>query len=469
MSSKARAWAALVSVALSGCIRVDLPPPDATDDSGIGADGGGDARDGAGLELGADDGGDDGGADGGADARDGSQDGGDPSADAGPTGCPGREIVLTSTRAHYGQPSGSRVVDLDCDGVDELAFVRQSSPAGPRGVVIFSAAHPERSSFFPTAVEPAAVSFAQVTGDARLDLIVLGQNLPANTDGSIEVYEGEATGFSSTPKVIPLGYEPNLLAPCHLLTVDVDGQGAVDLIAGDHQHLELWRVSAADWFPSIRSVTTTVLYAPGPSTNLQSIFAAGSTIAGQRDLIVVSSGFVAWHAGVLGAPVSAPWGEVIWGSTLADLDGDGRLDVVANGTGQGGSLIAAGRTAAGALTIYPYHPASPLAPDDKVDGVAAAALTQAANRLEVLALNVQINFQSMAVEGATLYALLDAELSTTTPALDTSFALPQIAVSRGATRVVVLNTDAGPRIYTVNSTHAPSCYALSGSAFQRCP
>lgn len=40
------------------------------------------------------------------------------------------------------------------------------------------------------------MTFAQVTGDARQDLIVLGQNVPANTDGSIEVYEGQATGFS---------------------------------------------------------------------------------------------------------------------------------------------------------------------------------------------------------------------------------------------------------------------------------
>ena len=460
----------LLALGLSACIRVDLPPPDATDDPGADIDGGADVdpRDSGPPEGGgADVDPRDSGPPEGGDAEGLDQDGGVDAGDAGPSGCPERAIVLTATGAYYGQPSGASVIDLDCDGDDELIFARQSSAAGRRGVVIFSAAHPERSSFFPTSVEPGAVALAQVTGDARFDLIVLGQNLPANTDGSIEVYEGQAGGFSAIAKIIPLSYEPNLLAPSHLLVVDVDGRGAPDLIAGDHAHLELWTVSSADWFPSIRTVTTRVLYAPG-STNIQNIYAASSTIAGARDLIVVSSGFVAWHAGVLGAPVSAPWGEVMWGSTAVDLDRDGRVEVIANGTGQGGSLIAAGRSADGVLTIYPYRGAGPLALDDKVDGVAAGALTQATDRPEVLALNVQINFQSMAVEGATLYALLDAELSTTTAALDTSFTVPQIGLSLGTKAVAVLNTSAGPRIFTVNSTHAASCYRLSGAALARC-
>lgn len=460
---RSAALLSLLAIGLGACIRVDLPPPDATEDAEGDVDGGrdaaGDPRDAELIE-----GGDAEGLD-----REGAVvDGGSDAGDVGPSGCPGREIVLTATGAYYGQPYGSAVVDLDCDGVDELAFVRQSSPAGRRGVVIFSAAHPERSSFFPTGVEPAAVTFAQVTGDARADLIVLGLNLPANTDGSIEVYEGQAGGFSSTAKIIPLAYEPNLNAPSHLLVIDVDGRGALDLIAGDHAHLELWKVSTSDWFPSIRSLTTRRLYEPG-TVNIQNVYAASSTIAGARDLIVVSSTFVAWHAGVEGAPVSAPWGEVMWGSTAADLDRDGRLEVIANGNGQGGSLIAAGRRADGVLTVYPYRGPGPLAPDDKVDGVAAAALGQGPDRLEVIALNVQIDFQSMAVEGATLYALLDAELSTTTAALDTSFTVPQIGLSLGTRGVWVLNTSAGPRIFTVNSTHAASCYLLSAGALARCP
>lgn len=141
----------------------------------------------------------------------------------------------------------------------------------------------------PAGTGPVRVGAADVDGDRKLDLIVVG-----GKSGKVLIYRGDgAGGFSSEPRVFDAGPTPGGLA-----IGDVNGDGKPDVVLTNHEH------------PRAQ-----VLLADG----------RGGLVAAP------------------GSPLELDLRPHAHSVAMADLDGDGKPDLAFNDMARGGVLLALGR------------------------------------------------------------------------------------------------------------------------------
>jgi hypothetical protein len=173
------------------------------------------------------------------------------------------------------------------------------------------------------------VEVADVNGDGKPDLVTANFRYP-NT-GSLSVLLGNGNGTFQAPQNIPLSANPTFLS-----VLDVNGDGKPDLVAGTY----------SGTYPNFVGQVIVLLgngngtFAAGPSftlgTNhfLESM--ADMNGDGKPDLVVetyLSAGsnvnvLLGNGDGTFAAPLNTPVGQAFYFLDVADLNGDGRPDVI---------------------------------------------------------------------------------------------------------------------------------------------
>lgn len=221
--------------------------------------------------------------------------------------------------------------DLNGDALPDLAVV---DPAGIVQVHLAAPAGLMPGPVFPTGAPIAAVALEDWDGDGLLDLI----HTAAAPGGEVLIRAGDGAGtFPAPPLAIGFG-----VRPAHLLALDLEGDGFLDLVVGDDLGPELVVLRGAGG-GALGPILPIPL--PGPCRGLAAGDLDGS---GVIDLIVLAESpttfcgsaaipHLAVGAGYLPQPpitgVCGPHDAL-----LADLDLDGNLDLV---TTDGGDLIPA--------------------------------------------------------------------------------------------------------------------------------
>jgi VCBS repeat protein/dockerin type I repeat protein len=185
-----------------------------------------------------------------------------------------------------------------------------------------------------------AISSGEVDGDGRADLLVMHQELT----GTILRQEADRTFRLE----LLSGVEGNMG-----LLVDLDGDGRSDLVASHNQLSVFLNDGRGSFAPAgVQAVQRDPL----------SLTSGDLDGDGRQDILFASwqaeaiSVFRNADAGRLDAERLVPAGEIVYGLDLADLDGDGDLDVAAaTTTPSGGSLAILLNDGAGGLALS--HPA----------------------------------------------------------------------------------------------------------------
>jgi hypothetical protein len=173
--------------------------------------------------------------------------------------------------------------------------------------------------------DPSVIVAADINGDGLSDVIVSGW--PTAGPGSIAILYGQADGTLSAPQYLSLPMEVGAVA-----AGDVDGNGTVDLVA-----------VTAD--PGASTVTVSILSGDGHGNfqppvvqqTFSATYPASAQLAdldgdGKPDLILGVTGRTVWlknTGGGFAAPVtlaSAP--ETYPNFSVADFNGDGKLDIL---------------------------------------------------------------------------------------------------------------------------------------------
>ncbi|MFN7307498.1 MAG: FG-GAP-like repeat-containing protein, partial [Alphaproteobacteria bacterium] len=255
-----------------------------------------------------------------------------------------------------GLRSSPSFVDLDGDGRLDLvsgefdgtlrAWRNTGSATAPAFTELTGSANPFNGIDVGTSSTP---SFVDLDGDGRLDL-VSGNNYGTlrawrNTGSAGASAFTELTGSASPFNGIDVGYNS---APSF---VDLDGDGRLDLVSGEaYGTLRAWRNTGSVGAPAFTALTGSANPFNGIDVGLVSA-PSFVDLDGDGRLDLVSGNYngtlLFWrNTGSAGAPVFTqltggdnPFNTIDVGSTstpsFADLDGDGRLDLVSgewNGT-----------------------------------------------------------------------------------------------------------------------------------------
>jgi hypothetical protein len=239
------------------------------------------------------------------------------------------------------QPGALATADLDDDGSDELLIARTDGIAiwTSLGGAMFDEAGP-----YPTQIygRPRGMGVAELSGDTLLDIVVLGEGQP----GSIGRLYGDVTSTFLAQPVIQAGANPSRLA-----MGDIDDDGLLDLVlmSTTVTDINVVHVLLADGDGGfLVPIDVTLAQAP---LDMQLVEITGD---GKLDLAIANAQGVAVMSGrgtggfddvvQLGNATGAIRGAV----TVADLDGNGAVEIVRaadlSGIGEVASWTFAGAT-----------------------------------------------------------------------------------------------------------------------------
>jgi hypothetical protein len=269
-----------------------------------------------------------------------------------------------------GDRSAPRFVDLNDDGLLDLVSGRFDGG--------FSAFRNTGSFYVPFLLNPLAgidagdwsvPAFADLDGDGRLDLIA------GDASGFMIARRNTEQGFVPfTTDVLAGANEGAATAPA---MVDLDGDGVLDIVAGDFGGtVRAWRDIGDGFLP----------FDPNPFAGLRVGFHSSAAVIdldrdGRVDLILgdentglkakrnTGAGFVDFAVD----PVAGLFGGVSGSPVLVDLDGDGRLDLV---TGARDGTFAAFRNVSPSATTITLQVTSV---NDAPRGLALSAASVAEN------------------------------------------------------------------------------------------
>ena len=258
-----------------------------------------------------------------------------------------------------GAPQGVALGDVNGDG--RLDIVAANTFASNVGVLLGQAS----GGFAPFSTysagansAPRGVALGDVNGDGRLDIVTANGFL-----GTVGVLLGQAAGGFAAPSAYATG--PNgssgVSIPYGVALGDVNGDGRLDIVAAnrDGNNVGVLLGQAAGGFAAF------VNYSTGNSSSPVSVALGDVNGDGRLDIVTANSGGTAGvllgqagggFAAVVGY-ATGPLGSNPTGIALGDVNGDGRLDLIAAnyGTndvgvllGQASGFAAVSRFAAGA-------------------------------------------------------------------------------------------------------------------------
>ncbi|HEX2568383.1 MAG TPA: VCBS repeat-containing protein, partial [Polyangia bacterium] len=234
-----------------------------------------------------------------------------------------------------GGPLAVAVGDVDGDGRLDLAVANElgNDVSVLRGTGARSWAP---AVHYPAGAGPAAVATADTNGDGRLDLIVA-----STITNDVTVLVNQGGGDYAVMATMPFLADQTPRAPSTMISGDLDGDGFSDLVVAARDTNEVFTLlgrGGTRFDPPVRASTD-------PAASLPTALALGdvngdglldlavanegsdnvTVLLGQTDPIGQTGGQIQWS---LGQGTSYPSGDGPSAVALADLDGDGRLDLI---------------------------------------------------------------------------------------------------------------------------------------------
>ncbi len=253
-------------------------------------------------------------------------------------------------------PRALAVADFDGDGRPDLAVA--SGGSASIDVLIQQADgrfdEAPASPFAALGPGPTAIAAADLDGDGKVDLLVADQGRPDAGVNEIDVWLGRGDGTFAPPTPFPVGREPLALA-----LADVDGDGALDVAVASGESATL-SVLLGTGDGAFAEPPAAVLPSPGvPLAVVLSSFGGGP----RPDLAVVvqsaGAGLLATFQNqapavpFAGAPTVFPVSPTASSIASADLDGDGTPDIAVLDQGAGVVTVFLARPADGGIGFAP--------------------------------------------------------------------------------------------------------------------
>ncbi len=248
-----------------------------------------------------------------------------------------------------------------------------------------------------------AVRLADLDGDGRLDVVsangIHGDRVPRQGFATVRL-QGATAGSFLDPLRVDTGYDPADLA-----LGDVDGDGRPDAVVANHDNPSAGGGTLATHLQS----TTTAGQLLAPSSLALPTRPLAAALAdldgdGHLDLAVVAQGAQAvlvsfWRAGAFATPVQLPLSAPPTSLAAGDLNGDGRVDLVATTTTDQVAVLLQDTTPGSFLAAVDYGagagPAAVCIADLNGDGRPDLATANADSALQGLS----VLFQSGTVAG----------------------------------------------------------------------
>ena len=232
--------------------------------------------------------------------------------------------------------------DVNGDGINDIVM----APSVGNDVAYRNALYVRSGNADGTLAEPVRVDIGSQLS-CSLDSIVIGD---VNGDGRPDVVVGgnycgaQVLHQTASGTLVPAEFLPQA-ASGKLRLADLDGDGRIDLVGagGNSSIVNVWRQDATGTL--VLSATPAIGIAFGRDIEIGDVNGDG-----RPDLIVATTGNVGQHVAVLLQAANGSFGPPnfldtgsVWGATglaVGDLNGDGRLDIVATTGGNSPTYIA---------------------------------------------------------------------------------------------------------------------------------